>query len=84
MFLHLGNNVVINSNKIIGIFDLQDDLSSINRDLKENILFVDKKKSFASKKEIKSCVLTDDSVYFSHISSGTLKKRAENILSNFV
>ncbi len=81
MFLHIGNDVLIKYKDIIGIFELQGSLSVVHKQIKDNNLFDDRQHIYINKKEIKSCVLTDRSVYFSNISSITLKRRGKTLLS---
>ena len=79
MFLHLGENVVVPSNDIIGIFDLEtttysSDTSSFLR-MAEEDGFVER----ISKDKPKSFVIAEvnkmSKVYLSPISSSTLTKR---------
>lgn len=84
MYLHLGSDYMIKNSEIIAIFNLKDDDSDI---YKEYI------RKYGSKYEIidasegeefYSCVLTEDKIYLSAISSATLKKRLEeNVLLDF-
>lgn len=67
MYLHLGLDVMIETKKIIGIFDLK----SVTRDFIKNIEIPDK---------YNSCILTLDGVFFSEISSVTLLKRSDSFL----
>lgn len=78
MFLHIGNDVLIEHGKIIGIFDMVD--TTISKHIRERKLFAEKKEIQISK-DIKSCILTDNEVYYSNISSTTLKKRSNNVLN---
>lgn len=81
MFLHIGNDVLIKYKDIIGIFELQGNLSEVHKQIHEQKLFDDRKHIYINKKDIKSCVLTDRNVYFSNISSITLKRRGQTLLS---
>ncbi len=82
MYLHLGNNVLINEKEIVGIFDLDNVTLTkrgrdfINKAQKENrVIFegYDLPKSFVvcSKKDKKN------QIYLSVLSSNTLLKRSE-------
>ena len=81
MFLHIGNDVLIKYKEIIGIFELQGNLSEAHKQIQANNLFNDRQHIYINKKDIKSCVLTDRNVYFSNISSITLKRRGQTLLS---
>lgn len=83
MYLHLGQNTVINLNEIIGIFDL--DNTTVSKKTRDYLSFAEKEgrvkvvslelpKSFivcSSEKE-------KNSVYLSQISTSTLLKRTED------
>ena len=81
MFLHIGNDVLIKYKDIIGIFELQGNLSEVHKQIQAYNLFNDRQHIYINKKDIKSCVLTDRNVYFSNISSITLKRRGQTLLS---
>lgn len=73
MFLHIGNDEVIKSQSIIIIVNYQlaketDQLASINRG-KEIVELVN------NEEQIKSIIITNEKVYYSPLSSTTLKKR---------
>lgn len=73
MFLHIGNDEVIKSKSIIIIVNYQlaketNQLASINRG-KEIIELV------SNEEQIKSIIITNEKVYYSPLSSATLKKR---------
>lgn len=80
MFLHLGNDVVINTKNLIGIFDI--DKSSISKFTKEYLNNAEKMKriinvSFELPKSFIVCLDENfnETVYISQISPATLKKR---------
>lgn len=80
MYIHLGGDMIIQSNKIIAILNHHSKESSEENELffnkhlkKNNIIF-----STANEKT-KSIIITDNKIYFSPISSHTLKRRAEVI-----
>ncbi len=73
MYLHLGNEFIIDKRKIIGIFDIENTSTShITKDfLNKN----SKKIKEISFEEPKSFILTNEKILISNISSTTLKKR---------
>ena len=80
MFLHLGNDVLINTKNLIGIFDIEK--SSISKFTKEFLGNVEKTKrivnvSYEMPKSFIVCLDEDfnETVYISQISTATLKKR---------
>jgi hypothetical protein len=74
MFLHLGGNIDILNQEIIAILDYQ----SI-RNNPDHQYIVDRCNSIhpTDQDKIKSVILTREEIYFSPISSLTLKKRAD-------
>lgn len=78
MFLHLGADVIIPLKEVIAIADLKANGSAINREFL-NIMADEKMITDISEGNPKCFVITDRMVYFSAISSMTLKKRAEYI-----
>lgn len=84
MFLHLGNNFLVNSKDVIGVFDL------------DNVTVTKTSREFLNKAEKagevinvtyelpKSFILTnknsENKIYISQLSVGTLKKRIDNYL----
>ncbi|MFC3747224.1 extracellular matrix regulator RemB [Paenibacillus sp. GCM10012306] len=80
MYIHLGGEKIIRSSELIAIFDI-----SIEKSSKISKQFViqsqqDKKLVRIGEEEAKSIVVTKNSVYYSPISSSTLKKRAKMLL----
>jgi len=77
MFLHLGVDTTVPLKNIIGIFELKTTKSKNTDDYFDNIR-KNKKKDMIdiSGHEAKSFIVTDKAIYFSAISSTTLKKRA--------
>ena len=84
MFLHLGENTVISSSEIIGIFDMdnttvskatRDYLSKMQKDKKIIDVSLDLPKSFVLCKDRDS---GENVVYISLISTQTLLKRIQN------
>jgi hypothetical protein len=80
MFIHLGGEKIIRATELIAIFDVSIESSSkiskgfVNHALKE------KHTESIGEEEPKSLVVTVDKVYYSPISSTTLKKRAQQPL----
>ncbi len=82
MYLHLGNKTVINSNEIIGIFDL--DTATVSKRTREFLNKNEKQNNIINvSHEIPlSFVVCNDKekkmkIYFSPVSSTTLHKRTE-------
>ncbi len=80
MFLHLGNDVLINTKNLIGIFDIEK--SSISKHTKEYLSNAEKMNrvvnvSYEMPKSFIVCLDEDfnETVYISQISTATLKKR---------
>ena len=81
MFIHLGGEKIIRSGELIAIFDL-----SVERNSKVSKQFVQqaKKKQLIEvigEEESKSLVVTKDKVYYSPVSTSTLKKRAHHFVA---
>ncbi|MFS0865523.1 extracellular matrix regulator RemB [Fredinandcohnia sp. 179-A 10B2 NHS] len=77
MFIHLGDNVIVRSSDVITILDRQllKSSSIVNE-------FLDVQKSRVielANGNTKSVVVTVDKVYFSPLSSSTLKRRAQHV-----
>lgn len=85
MFLHLGQDTIITTEEIVGIFDL--DTSTVMKSTREFLTTMSKEKRVVnvSYELPKSFVLTYDkktkekTMYISPISSVTLLKRIENV-----
>jgi extracellular matrix regulatory protein B len=82
MFIHLGGEKIIRAAELIAIFDL-----SIEKSSKISKQFIqqankEKKIEVIGEEECKSLVVTKNKVYYSPISSTTLKKRANQLLTN--
>jgi len=77
MFLHLGVDSTVPLKNVIGIFDLKTTKSKNTNNYFDNIR-KNKKKDMIdiSDHEAKSFIVTDKIIYFSAISSTTLKRRA--------
>jgi hypothetical protein len=82
MFIHLGGDKIIRASELIAIFDL-----SIEKSSKISKQFIqqankDKRTEFIGEEECKSLVVTRNKVFYSPISSTTLKKRANQLLTH--
>ncbi len=83
MYIHLGNEMVVNENDIIGIFDLE--TTTISKHTRKFLEIAEKQKQVinVSYELPKSFIVTsknqDKKVYISQISTITLQKRS-NIL----
>jgi extracellular matrix regulatory protein B len=75
MFVHLGEDILINSKRIIAIINAE---NSMGANSTKEFLKTAQEKGFVQKisKEYASIVITDKTIYLSPISSYTLKKRA--------
>jgi extracellular matrix regulatory protein B len=75
MYIHLGGEKVVSSRELVAIFDISIEKSSkISKQFVTNMLST-KKMVQISEEEAKSIVVTEHTVYYSPISSATLKKR---------
>ncbi|MFD2761353.1 extracellular matrix regulator RemB [Lentibacillus juripiscarius] len=78
MFIHIGNDNVIQSKDVISIIDRNVvTSSSIMEEMMENATI--RKKVFGPTDEAKSVVVTAEEIYYSSLSVSTLKKRASMI-----
>lgn len=78
MFIHIGNDNVIQSKDVISIIDRN--VISSSSIMEEMIKRANKNKSIVTPtEEAKSVVITKDLIYFSSLSVATLKKRASMI-----
>ena len=77
MYIHIGEDINIRARDIISSFDKE---SVNNSPLVEEFLKSRKEKVInLSKNPFKSVIVTNDNVYLSPISSGTLKKRSNQM-----
>ncbi len=87
MYLHLGKDTVINSQEIIGIFDL--DTSTVSRHTRKYLNIAEKNKetvivSYELPKSFVVCAKPkskNKKIYISQISPLTLQKRSENVFA---
>ncbi len=75
MYLHVGNNVVVREDELIGIFDIRNKRTNIYRFFlrpkMEKNQVIDLTDHFSPS----SCVVTKDKIILSGISTRTLRKR---------
>ena len=79
MYIHIGGDVSLPADKILGIFDIEK--TAVNKDVNDNLMKLQKqgKIYYVSYDMPKSFIVTDDYVYISNVSVFTLKRRfAEN------
>ena len=83
MYLHLGEDVVVNSKKIIGIFDM--DTSTVNKATRDYLLKAEKEKKiiYVSYELPKSFIVTEDKIYVSSLNTSTLLKRTRQELNHY-
>lgn len=81
MYIHLGGDKIIRSSELVAIFDISIEKSS--KISKQYITYSKQEINLEiiGEEEAKSIVVTKSTVYYSPISSTTLKKRA-NVLSD--
>ena len=78
MFIYIGNNHVVESKYIISILDVQlEQTSSKLQRLVDD--FKQQDKLYGEEESAKSIVITDDVLYYSPLSTLTLKKTKKNM-----
>jgi hypothetical protein len=82
MFIHLGGEKIIRATELIAIFDLS--MEKTSKISKQFISHAEKEKKIETigEEDSKSLVVTINKVYYSPISSSTLKKRANQLWMN--
>lgn len=77
MFIHLGENTVVQDREIIGIFDM--DTSTVNKATRDYLAKAEKEKrvEYVNFDLPKSFIITDKTVYVSPINTATLLKRSK-------
>ena len=78
MYLHLGHRTIINSDEIIGIFDL--DTATVSKRTRDFLNKNEKKNNIVIVSDeipLSFVVCNDEKIYFSPVSSTTLHKRTE-------
>jgi len=76
MFIHLGGEKIIRASELVAIFDITIESSSKNTKGFVHYALQEKITEKIGEEEPKSLVVTTDKVYYSPISSATLKKRS--------
>ncbi len=82
MFLHLGKGHMILSSRIVMIGDID---SSLHSKITQNFINMCDEEGFIvdySSGEPRSFILTEETIYYSLISSRTLEKRVNNFIGN--
>ncbi len=81
MFIHLGGEKIIRTSELIAIFDITIEKSS--KISKQYVAHANELKSVETigEEEPKSLVVADGKLYYSPISSTTLKKRANHLFN---
>ena len=88
MYLHLGQDTVVNKTDVIGIFDL--DTSTVAKATRNFLSAKEKEKkvvtvSFDLPRSFTVCAAADggdETVYLSPLSPGTLEKRTKRVISD--
>ncbi|HNX92246.1 MAG TPA: DUF370 domain-containing protein [Syntrophomonas sp.] len=78
MFLHLGNDVVVATQSLIAIINIEDPWSEDVQDVIDLAEMERRLVTISDQEKKKALVICDDCVYISPISSQTLYKRANN------
>ena len=78
MFIHLGEDTVINDKEIIGVFDI--DTSTVNKATRDYLSLAEKNKRvvYVNYDLPKSFIVCDDKVYISPINTSTINKRSKD------
>lgn len=81
MYLHLGSDVSVNVNEIVGIFDIEK--VTVQSYMNEYLSYCQKngKIYYVSLDMPKSIIVCTDTVYISNVSCLTLRKRFEEVSS---
>ncbi|MGW8958714.1 extracellular matrix regulator RemB [Paenibacillus sp. NPDC055715] len=82
MYIHLGGEKIIRSSELVAIFDISIEKSSKISKQYVNHAQQQKHVEMIGEEEAKSIVVTQNTVYYSSISSTTLKKRANQFVAN--
>lgn len=75
MYIHIGGDITLPSDKMIGIFDIEK--TSVNKDVNDYLMKLQKQGRiyYVSYDMPKSFIVTKDYVYISNVSVFTLKRR---------
>lgn len=77
MYLHVGEDILVKTKEIVAIID-KDSMKS-STDMEEFVGHQKEHVSNLSKGPYKSVVITFNKIYYSPFSSGTLKKRSQEL-----
>ena len=77
MYLYLGGDIVLKSDKIIGIFDM--DTSTVNKATRHYLSKAEKEKKtvYVNYELPKSFIVTEDKIYVCPLNTATLLKRSK-------
>ena len=77
MFIHLGEDTVVNDKEIIGVFDI--DTSTVNKATRDYLRIAEQNKRvvYVNYDLPKSFVVCDNNVYISPINTSTINKRSK-------
>lgn len=77
MFIHLGEDTVVNDKEVIGVFDI--DTSTVNKATRDYLSKAEKDKRviYVNYDLPKSFIVCDDKVYISPINTSTINKRSK-------
>jgi extracellular matrix regulatory protein B len=76
LYIHLGDEMIVKTRDIIAIIDKESYISS--NDMDGIIHHLKNDSGPLAKGSFKSIIVTNDQIYFSPLSSGTLKKRSQD------
>lgn len=78
MYLHIGDDVVINDKSIIGIFDM--DTSTVNKATRDYLSLAEKENRviYVNYELPKSFIVTENNIYVSPLNTSTLLKRTKH------
>ena len=86
VFIHIGGDIVVRAKEVVAIIDISDH-DKVNKKSKSFVQQMEKTHQFIriSQTDVKSIVITTNHIYYSPISSVTLKKRASSFnLENYL
>ena len=77
MYLYLGGDIVLKSDKIIGIYDM--DTSTVNKATRDYLSKAEKEKRtvYVNYELPKSFIVTEDKIYVCPLNTATLLKRSK-------
>lgn len=77
MYLYLGGDIILKSDKIIGIFDM--DTSTVNKVTRDYLSKAEKEKRtvYVNYELPKSFIVTEDKIYVCPLNTATLLKRSK-------